>query len=156
MKQSVYATVVCAVVLSSFTFPSHARAQQPADYQSISDKFFAMLQQGKSDEGIDYLFGTNPGLKKLPGKADQLKAQFMDIQNQLGAYISHSKLAETKVAGMLVYQHYFVAYERQPISVRLTFYKPGNTWVVFGVHFDANLPDAIEKETDAHLYSELK
>lgn len=58
------------------------------------------------------MFATNPALKKVPDQADQLKTQFGSLRTLMGPYISHTKLVETKVAGMFVYQHYFVAYER--------------------------------------------
>jgi len=38
---------------------------------------------------------------------------------------------------MFIYQHYFVAYERQPISIRIKYYKPGGVWLCYGVQFDA-------------------
>jgi uncharacterized membrane protein len=66
----------------------------------------------------------------------------------MGQYISHTKLVETKIAGMFVYQNYFVGYERQPISVRITYYKPGATWLCYGLQFDANLTDLIQKRAD--------
>jgi hypothetical protein len=52
---------------------------------------------------------------------------------------------------MFVYQHYFVAYERQPISVRIKHYKPGATWLCYGVQFDAELADLIPKEADRSI-----
>ena len=114
------------------------------------------MEQGKSDEGIDYLFSTNMALKNMPGKADQLKAKFAELEGKVGSYHSHTRLAETKVAGIFVYQHYFVAYDVQPISVRLRFYKPRDTWRVVGVQFDTDLPDVIAKQADENLGSQFK
>jgi len=111
IKQSVFLVVITAVVIVSFGVRAGTQAPESRDYQAIADKFFTLLEQGKADEGIDYMFSTNVALKNLPGKSDQLKAQFNDLERQLGSYHSHSKLAETKVARMFVYQHYFVAYE---------------------------------------------
>jgi hypothetical protein len=58
---------------------------------------------------------------------------------------------ETKVAGMFVYQHYFVAYERQPFSVRIKYYKPGATWMCYGLQFDGEISDEIQKAADANF-----
>jgi hypothetical protein len=70
----------------------------------------------------------------------------------LWAIMSHTtKLVETKVAGVFVYQHYFVAYERQPISVRIEYYKSGATWMCYGLQFDAKVTDEIQKAADANL-----
>jgi hypothetical protein len=114
------------------------------------------VEQGKSDDAIDYLFSTNVALKNLPGKSEQLKSQLNELERQLGSYHSHTRLAETKIDGMFVYQHYAVLYDRQPISVRLKFYKPRDTWRAFGVQFDPDLPDLIEKQTDQNLERQLK
>jgi len=132
------------------------QAQQSPDYQAIADRFFVLLEQNKSDEAIDYMFNTNVALKNMPGKSETLKAQIADLERQLGSYHSHTKLAESKVAGVFVYQHYFVAYEIQPISLRLKFYKPRDTWRVFGVQFDPDLPELIQKETDQNLDRQFK
>ena len=155
IKQSMF-VIAIAVVLVSFGVRAGTQAPESRDYQAIADKFFTLLEQGKADEGIDYMFSTNVALKNLPGKSDQLKAQFNDLERQLGSYHSHSKLAETKVAGMFVYQHYFVAYDIQPISIRLKFYKPRDTWRVTGVEFDTDLPDMIGKRADENLGNQFK
>jgi hypothetical protein len=148
--------VIFGVALVFSGVHPQTQAQQSQDYQAIADRFFVLLEQGKSDEAIDYMFNTNVTLKNMPGKSETLKAQIADLERQLGSYHSHTKLAESKVAGMFVYQHYFVAYERQPVSLRLKFYKPRDTWRVFGVQFDADLTDLIQKETDQNLDRQFK
>jgi hypothetical protein len=122
----------------------------------MSDKFFTLLQQGKGPDAVDYLLGTNPAMKKVPDQIENLKAQFASLGPLMGSYISHTELAETKVAGMYVYQHYFVAYERQPISIRIQYYKPGTTWLCYGVQFDAGLPDLIKTQIDSRIPIEAK
>jgi hypothetical protein len=130
-----------------------SRAQQTKDssYEAISTKFFYMLQQQNSDEAIDYIFSTNPGLKKMPDKVEQLKAQFASLDKLVGRYITNAKLTETQVAGRFVYQHYFVAYERQPISIRIKYYKPGADWMCYSLQFDADLADLIQKRADEQM-----
>lgn len=147
------AAVAGAIVFSVFGALYASQAQQPKEqpYQAMSDQFFNLLQQDKTTDAIDYMFGTNPSFKKVPDQADQLKAQFISLEKLAGPYISHTILVESKVAGIFVYQHYFVAYERQPISVRIKYYKPGATWVVYGLQFDANVAEEIQKAADERL-----
>ena len=57
---------------------------------------------------------------------------------------------------MYVYQHYLVAYERQPISVRISYYKPAKTWVCYSLSFDVKLTDEIQSATDEKLPLEVK
>ncbi|HEX7286639.1 MAG TPA: hypothetical protein VF532_10690 [Candidatus Angelobacter sp.] len=156
MKPAIWIGVACMLVLTSAAVYSHSQAQPAQDYQAIADRFFNLLQEGKSGEAIDYLFATNPELKKMTDKADNVKAKFAEAEKLLGPYAFHAKLMESKVAGAYVYQHYFVAYERQPMSVRLKFYKPHNTWMAHGIQFDLDLTDAIQKQTDENLSREFK
>jgi ABC-type transporter MlaC component len=156
VKQGMVLAVIAAVALAFFAVHAQTQAAESSGYQAIADKFFALLEQGKSEEAIDYAFSTNVALKNLPGKSEQLKAQFGEIERQLGSYHSHTRLAETKVANMFVYQHYFVAYDQQPISLRLKFYKARDTWRVYAVQFDTELSSLIEKQTDQNLDRQFK
>src|SRR4249920_3648057 len=156
IKRSLLLAVIFGIALVFSGVRPQTQAQQSPDYQAIADRFFVLLEQNKSDEAIDYMFNTNVALKNMPGKSETLKAQIADLERQLGSYHSHTKLAESKVAGVFVYQHYFVAYEIQPISLRLKFCKPRDTWRVFGVQFDPDLPELIQKETDQNLDRQFK
>ncbi|MGA7448670.1 MAG: hypothetical protein WBQ43_18075 [Terriglobales bacterium] len=151
--------LVCAAIavgLLGFAYTSRAQQASDASYQAMSDKFFTFLQQGKGSDAVDYLLGTNPAMKKVPDQVENLKAQFASLGPLMGSYVSHTELAETKVAGMYIYQHYFVAYERQPISIRIQYYKPGTAWLCYGVQFDANLTDLIKTQVDSRIPIEAK
>jgi|ERR1700690_429240 len=145
-----------AITIGLLGIRGHAQQDEDTSFQKMSGTFFKMLQQGQGAEAVDYLLGTNPAMKKAPDKIDHVKSELASLGTRMGAYVSHTKLAETKVAGMFVYQHYFVAYERQPISVRIKYYKPGSTWFCYGVQFDAELVDLIQKQTDERLPVNVK
>jgi hypothetical protein len=57
---------------------------------------------------------------------------------------------------MYVYQHYFVAYERQPVSVRIEYYKPGAEWVCYGLQFDTKLTDHVQQMSDAKISMDMR
>jgi hypothetical protein len=156
MKKTLCAAFLCIFIVALSAVRIHSQAQQTQDYQAIADKFFSMLRDGQSGEAIDYVFNTNPRMASMADQREQVKAQFGSLQKLVGSYVSHSKVAETNVAGMFVYQHYFVAYDRQPISLRLKFYKPGKTWLAYGLQFDADLTDEIQRQVDQNLYEQLK
>jgi len=145
-----------AIALGILTIPGQAQPEADTSYQKMSSTFFKMLQQGQGAEAADYLLSTNPAMKKAPDKVEHLKSEFASLGTLMGAYVSHTKLAETKVAGMFVYQHYFVAYERQPISIRIKYYKPGSTWLCYAVQFDTDLDNLIQKQTDDRLPVDVK
>src|SRR5215469_5508546 len=69
MKLGTLLGVMSAAALLFFGFRARTQAQENQDYQAIADKFFVLVEQGKSDDAIDYMFGTNVALKNLPGKS---------------------------------------------------------------------------------------
>lgn len=154
MKSTMSSVLICSAVVLAFAMNlQESRAQQSQDtsYQDMSNRFFAMLEQQKPDEAIDYMFNSNPSLKKMPDKSEQLKAQFASLDKLVGRYLTNTKLIETQVANRFVYQHYFVAYERQPISIRIKYYKPGAEWMCYGLQFDTDLTDSIQKRADDQI-----
>ena len=157
MKYRIWLFSLCAAIMLGLTvIPGYAQQEEDRSYQKMSATFFKMVQQGQGVEGIDYLMESNPAMKKAADQVDNLKAQFASMGPLAGHYVSHTKLAETKIAGMFVYQHYFVAYELQPISIRIKYYKPGDVWLCYGLQFDTNLPDMIQKETDDRIPLDIK
>ncbi len=156
MKKSVAAALLFSCVLALFAVRDYIQAQQSQDYQAMTDKFFTLLSKGKSDEAIDFMFSTNPALMKLTDQSERLKNRFNELNAAIGGYGSNYKLLELKVADRFVYQHFFVAYDLQPISVRIKYYKPGSKWMVYGVQFDTDLTDAIQKQGDEGLFKNTK
>jgi len=138
------------VLLIALLMPGLATAQD-VSYQALADHFFDMLKAGKGADAVDYLMGTNPAMKKVPDQIEQLKSGFGSLGPMMGTCVSQTKLIESKVADMFVYQHYLVAFERQPISVRIQFYKPAGKWLAYSLQFDTKLPDLIEKQADNNL-----
>jgi hypothetical protein len=159
MKYRMLVVLICGLVLLGTAgngSVSEAQQLQESSYQALSDKFFDLMKQGKTSDAVDYMFGTNPALAKQTDDSEQLKSQFASVGTLMGSYISHTKLLETKVAGMFVYQHYFVAYQRQPISIRISYYKPGTTWMCYGLQFDAKLTAEIQKQSDERIPMDTK
>jgi len=145
--------VLCCAVVLAMTGNARPQTQEPKgpQYQALTGKFFELLAKGSSSEAIDYLFNTNPRFNKMTDKIDQLKTQFASLRTLSGTYVSQVKLVETKVGDIYVYQHFFVAYDRQPISVRITYYKPGANWVCQSLQFDTDVDDVIRKAADNSL-----
>ena len=150
LRVSVLHGLAVIAVLTSATM-SQAQKGEDKSYQALSDKFFNLLSQDKTSDAVDFLFETNPAMQKVTDDVQQLKSQFASIGPLMGPYVSHTKLIETKVAGMFVYQHYFVAYQRQPISVRIEYYKPGTKWACYGLQFDVKLTEKIKAASDEKI-----
>lgn len=158
MRQRAHSVFVylIAFLLAGAVTPTLAQQTATNSYQAMSDKFFDLLQQGKAADGVQYLMESNPAASKIQDAIEQLKGQFSSAVPLVGNYVSRQLLVESKVGDLYVYQHYLVAYERQPISVRISYYKPGNTWLCYSLQFDAKLPDEIREGTDAKLPLDIK
>lgn len=136
-----------ALLLAALFLPApraHAQANTDSSYQTITDKFFAQLQQGKDQEAFDYIFSTNPNWGKKTEQVDQLKGQFASVRQLLGACSSSNKISETHLGDSIAYQIYIANYERQPIIFRLTYYKAGTKWALYYIKFDDNLDRLLE------------
>jgi len=147
---------LCGFVVLTVVLAPRLATAEDSSYQALANHFFEMLKAGKGAEAVDYLMGTNPAMKKVPDQMEQLRSGFASLGPMMGNYISQQKLIETKVADMLVYQHYFVAYERQPISVRIEFYKPAGKWMAYSLQFDTKLPDSIQQQADNNLRTDTQ
>ena len=159
MKHRILVVLICGLIAlgtSGNRSMSQAQQVQESSYQALSDKFFDLLKQGKTSDAVDYMFSTNPSLAKMTDQSEQLKSQFASVGTLMGPYVSHTKLVETKVAGVFVYQHYFVAYQRQPISIRFQYYKPGAMWLCYSLQFDAKLTDEIKELSDEKITMDTK
>jgi hypothetical protein len=164
MRHRVSIALICGAIALGFLGSRHtSQAQQAQDpsYQAISDKFFNMLQQDEAYDAMDYILDTNPEVQKYKSNSptshsEMQKEQFASLQTRIGPYISHTLLVETKVADRFAYQHFFVVYERQPISIRITYYRPGATWFCYGLTYDENVVGDLIKVADDNLSNGVK
>ena len=158
MKSKTGVALLCCFLLPAIAEQSFAQPQPrvQSGYRELSATFFQFLEQDKAGEGIDFLFETNPALKQAPGTAEELKTEFAKIRLQAGPYITHSLLVRSRVAGMYVYEHYFVAYDLQPVSLRITYYRRDGVWVCQGVKIDTDVDEMLQSNTDNQVRTELE
>ena len=152
------ALICCVITLAVLGTPLAAQSQPPQEssYQALSDKFFEFLQQDKTADAVESLYSTNPRLKRMTQQAEQLTAELNRVRTQAGPYVSHAMLVETTVGGMYVYQHYFVAYEREPVSVRISYYNRGGVWVCQRLQVDTHVEELIDKTADSYMRLDVK
>jgi hypothetical protein len=136
--------LVAAMLLA----PALASAE---NYGGLPDRFFGLIKQGKHDEAIDYLAGSNPWLAKNADDMVQLRGKLSRTEALFGKYMFHELVAESHVGVHYVHQIYVIGYERQPVRCKLVLYKPGVSWRVNNVSFDSNLIDDIDKQADARI-----
>ena len=158
MRHRSLVTPVLGVLLAIFSsLPLLAQSQKQApSYEQMSDRFFELLQSNKAEQGVDYLMASNPNTLRIEDQVAQLRTQFGSLHGLMGDNVSHTLLVEKKITDRYVYQHYFVAYERQPISVRIIYYKPKDVWECYSLQFDVELQKTIQSAADATIVEEGK
>ena len=103
--------------------------------ETIVQVFFEEFQSQDTEQAIENLYKKNQGyidannLKENAAKLDQ----YIQVLGDFEGYELAEKLEYTSSFTAL---RYLVKYERQPIRFTFMFYRPSNTWVVYGFMFD--------------------
>lgn len=137
--------ILAFVVLTAFSSFSYA------DYEDISDKFFAFIKAGETTAAIDYLYDSNPWVSKKSDQVVNVKTQLSQLDSLVGKYIFHEEIVKSEVGTRYVHIIYLVGYERQPVRYQLNFYDADGTWRFQGVSFDTRLTDDIKSQSNAKL-----
>ena len=140
MKQFVLALFCCV--------PLQVNADQIDD---ITTHFFELMQQGKSTQALDTLLQDNRWLSKDSDGMVQLRGNLARSGELFGQYRFHELISESRIGTHYVYRIYMVGYERQPLTCKITFYKPEKHWRVQNIVFGLGLVDEVSKQADARL-----
>lgn len=132
-----------------FFFLSQSASAQ--GYGGIPERFFGLVAQGKTNEAIDYLYGTNPWAAKNPDLAPNLKGELAKLNNLVGKYAFHELLVEERAGTRYVHLVYLVGYDRQPMRFGLSLYRPSNEWRFQGVSFDDKLGEDVAKSAHQRI-----
>jgi uncharacterized membrane protein affecting hemolysin expression len=91
MKHRSAIVLICSAIALGILGSRYTSQAQPAkdSYQAMSDKFFTLLQQDKASEAVDFMFASNPAMRKVQDQMDQLKAQFGSLGTMMGPYRSN-------------------------------------------------------------------
>jgi len=134
------APLVFALAASALAGPA---AAQQSDYHAISDRFFALVAEKKPTEAVDYVFGTNPWLEKVPDQMANVRSQFAGLEPLVGAYVDREALVDSQVSSRYAYMYVLAYYERQPIKIEFHFYRPKDEWVLLNFYFHSDLTDEL-------------
>lgn len=131
---------LAALAVAALAAP--ASAQSP-DYHQISDRFFALVAEDKPTEAIDYVFGTNPWLLKIPDQVANVRVQFSNLESLVGAYVDREAMVDSQISGRYAYMYVLANYERQPIKIEFHFYRPKDEWVLLNFFFNSDISDEL-------------
>jgi hypothetical protein len=120
-------------------------------YGGIPERFFGLIAQGKTNEAIDYLYGTNQWGAKNSDQIANLKGELATLNNLVGKYAFHELLVDERAGTRYVHLVYLVGYDRQPLRFQLSLYRPSSEWRFQGFSFDAKLDEDVAKLANQHI-----
>lgn len=122
------------------------------DYQNRVDSFFAHIKDGKYKEAVDFIYSDNPRMSVKSDDIQKVKNQFTGLPDLVGSYLGHELLYKKVAADRFVHLHYFVVYERQPVSFKFEFYRPKNEWIIYSFAYDFNFDELLEEKAKLNFY----
>lgn len=131
-------------ILCCMPFMVHAQS-----IDDIADHFFLLLKQGQTDQAIDSLMATSKWLAKDSDGIVGLRSNLARSNKLFGKYLFNELISNTSVGEHYVHRIYLVGFERQPLSCKLSFYKPGNQWQIQNISFGLDFVEDINKQAEA-------
>ena len=150
--RSVLVTVFLVVAL----FFRESAASPTGAYDDIVNRFFDLINQGKSVEAVDSLYKTNPWSDKVQDAIQQVKSSLTATEALSGKYRGSVQIVKKVMGDRLVYMYYLVAYDRQPLKFEFHFYRPGDKWVIQNFAFSDKITDDIQEFAKYDLGAQLK
>ncbi len=132
----------CCFLLFAFS----AAAQSPArSYDELVDRFFSQVAEGEYGPAVDQIAGTNAWLSKGGDQMTTLKTRFSGLGALLGQYIGHERIVVQPLGDRFVYVMELAYFEREPLQLHFTFYKPAKSWQLYTISYDEDA-DVTTKE----------
>jgi hypothetical protein len=113
--------------------------------EGAKNQFFVELKEGHPDIALDKLYESTPWLSEVEDDIKYLKIHFTNLWNILGKYHGYELLAKEEVANCYIVYEYLLKFDRQPIRIKLKFYKPDTVWHFYSFAFDDQFVKDIDK-----------
>jgi hypothetical protein len=136
--------LVTLLMAAAFLAGASPVAAQDASYRKTVETFFTLIEAGKSDEAVEFLYSSNPWMARSADAVAQVRTRLKELPSVVGTLRNRELLQERVVGSRFVYLSYLAAYERQPIRFVFQFYRPEAEWMTFGFSFDDKLDDDVE------------
>ena len=118
------------------------------------EKFFTEYQEQSATVAIDNLYKTNQWMNRAADAITDLKTKMEGLNNDfVGEFYGYELILEKKLGDSFILLSYLGKYDRQPIRFTFEFYKPNDTWKIFGLMFDGDLDNEIEEAAKLYYQS---
>ncbi|MCF0207462.1 MAG: hypothetical protein HUK15_08540 [Bacteroidales bacterium] len=133
--------IILATIFSLFA-ASEAKAQSSPE--EIMASFFKIFETDV-DKAIDYLFATNEWLAGNQDGANAMKEKLNASRKLLGNFNGYEIASKYAVGECYIKYTYILKYDRQPIGLVVTMYKPQDIWKLQNLNFQSDMEKEMEK-----------
>ncbi len=113
--------------------------------ESVPDSFFYYFKTKGVEQAVQYIFRTNKYLGQNPEVVNTLKAKFDKALPIIGTFYRYEKYLDKRVGNTFAQVGYLMIFDRQPIKIIFTLYKPKDNWQVQDLRFDDKMDDVIKE-----------
>ena len=122
--------------------------ETPKEY---TDTFFKIYSKGNINEAIDFLYEKNPWKERIQDGINNIKEKLSGLHSRLGNYYGEVKIGEKDLKNTFQVVHFIVKYERQPLRFEFKFYKPNETWSLYGFSYDDGLSEELSNSMNVQF-----
>ncbi|MCX7861761.1 MAG: hypothetical protein N2449_02055 [Bacteroidales bacterium] len=130
--------------MAVFALVAFLKASAQVSPESVPDSFFFYFKNKGVEQSIQYIFRTNKYLGQNPEVVNTLKAKFDKALPIIGTFYRYEKYLDKRVGNTFAHIGYLMIFDRQPIKIIFTLYKPKDHWQVQDLRFDDKMDDVIK------------
>lgn len=141
MRQILCATFTLLLAVTGAAQENGPTGEEPLSYEAQVERFFAHVEDGDYRQAVEDFFGTHPWAATMRDELSALKAQFSSLPELAGEPRGWDLVVEQRFADSFVLLHYIVKFDRSPISLYFTFYRPEDTWQAYSFEYKEDLKE---------------
>jgi hypothetical protein len=127
--------ILCAVALASLL---SACGFSDGDENALPETFAKQVAEEKYLEAIGGTIGANPWGGVTPDTLTDFTQNLTNTIKQMGAYKFHERVDSQAIGSRWKKVTYLMGFERQPLLLVFSLYKPADEWVVMDISFHQN------------------
>jgi len=113
--------------------------------EGVADSFFYYFKNKGVEQSVQYIFRTNKYLGQNPEIINTMKSKFDKALPIIGTFYRYEKYLDKRIGNTFAHMGYLMIFDRQPIKIIFTMYKPKDKWQVQDLRFDDKMDDVIKE-----------
>ncbi len=123
--------------------------------QDLINDFFSSYEKDPG-KAVKEMYKTNVWMERIKDDIDNIANKLDGFTiDYIGKYYGYELITSQKFSESFVLYSYLVKYDRQPLRFTFKFYKPNDTWVLYGFQYDDTFSTEIEEASKInYLYKD--